>query len=223
LQQFLTNEKIGLVTNLRTLARSKYSHVQKAVLRIFPQLRTKLWIRLLTLTYKNGQNVFDDIVLSAARSSLDSHPALISVLVLDFLSSEDMLKVTGELADATRVVIDGLLGSDAFKKILNEVIQTRFQKRMHQGTTQGCLFLSTFLKCLLCNNMISETVERKNKPNVQNSPSIGLLSKIKKLGTPPNKNSKRKSQLDFDFSQTYLKFLSVTDTGKPTIELTIVK
>jgi hypothetical protein len=211
----LTNEKIGLVTNLRTLARSKFSHVQKAVLRIFPQLRTKLWIRLLTLTYKNGQNVFDDIVLSAARSSLDSHPALISVLVLDFLSSEDMLKVTGELADATRVVIDGLLGSDAFKKILNEVIQTRFQKRMHQGTTQGCLFLSTFLKCLLCNNMINETVERKNKPNLNlNSPTIRIFDKIKKLGTPPNKNSKRKSQLDFDFSQTYLKFLVVTDTGK---------
>jgi len=132
-----------------------------------------------------------------------------------------MLKVTGDLPDATRVVIDGLLGSDTFKKILNEVIQTRFQKRMHQGTTQGCIFLTTFFKCLLCNNMINDTVERKNKTQSSNSPTSKIFGKISnKLltvtgrvgGNSNDKKNKRKS-MDMEFNQNYLKLLTICDTG----------
>ncbi|KAG2375362.1 hypothetical protein C9374_009985 [Naegleria lovaniensis] len=174
----LKSEDTDLLANIRTLACSKFSHVQNATARLFPLL--KEWEELLTKDYKNGQNVLRDLVKSAERAVLDSQPPLISSMVLEFLSESLTIKKNefGE-KDASFHMIVGLIETRVFHIVLEEVISTVTQKRMHQGTIMGSLFIAKFAKYLVCNQLVQAPSEKTSDSSSKNK----LFSFLRKKET----------------------------------------
>lgn len=116
--------------NIRTLARSRFSHVQTYVARLFPILRNKKWNSLLTDTYSKAKYVVKDLVTAASVAALDSQPPLVSSMVLEFF--EHVFKIKKNQSDSSKLIIQGLIKTDCFSKVLAEVLKTYHEKNMHQ-------------------------------------------------------------------------------------------
>lgn len=150
--ELMRSPNTRLVEMIRKLAASKFTHVRQAIARIFPTLTQKKWQSLLTQTYSDASYVVSDLVVSAERTVLDSQPPLISSLILEFLI--EALNVRDITTVHILGMIKGLIESKAFNKTLMEVLKTCHQKRMHQGTIMGAVFLAKFAKLLTCHRMI---------------------------------------------------------------------
>jgi hypothetical protein len=206
----LLKSTADLVNNIRTLSVSKLSHVQEAVTRIFPTLQEGKWKCLLTEFYSRKENVVNDVVKSAEHTELDSQPPLISSLVIAFL--EDALTVkhieleneedlsVEEKAKQTRDALEreesyqmilGLLREEAFHAVLQEVLATSRERRMHQGTIQGTMFLAKFAKYMICNNLIIGEDEKRSTGNTMNF-----------LGGFLRRKNKNKNTTDVDEDKT---------------------
>jgi hypothetical protein len=118
------------VDNIRTLARSRFSHVQTFVARLFPILRDKKWNSLLIDTYSKAKYVEKDLVSAASIAALDSQPPLVSSMVLEFF--EHVLKIKKNQSESSKLIIQGLIKTDCFSKVLAEVLKTYHEKNMHQ-------------------------------------------------------------------------------------------
>jgi hypothetical protein len=199
----LLKSTTDLVNNVRVLSVSKLSHVQDAVTRIFPTLQEgQKWRMLLTEFYSHKENVVKDVVKSAERTELDSQPPLISSLVIAFLeealtvkhidldveheedlSVDERARLTREALEKedTYQMIQGLLKEEAFHAVLQEVLATSRERRMHQGTIQGTMFLAKFAKYMICNNLIVGDDEKK-----KSSTGGGMWSILKKKNQKKN-------------------------------------
>ncbi|KAL9657507.1 hypothetical protein ABK040_016772 [Willaertia magna] len=186
----LKSDETDLLPNIRKLACSKFSHVQHATARLFPILKEKKWEELLTKAYSNGQTVVKDLVRSAERSVLDSQPPLISSMVLEFLTETLTVKQEefSEMDESYSMIV-GLIESKAFQIVLDEVISTENQKRMHQGTIMGALFLAKYSKFLICNQLVQAGgVTKKETDAKKKQTTGGFWDRLKDKTTRKKKN-----------------------------------
>jgi len=150
-----------IVIHLRRLATSKIGHVQTAVGKLFQYLEDERWQSLFTKVYSMANNVVDDLVKSAHHSPLDSQPPLISSCVFkglsDALTIKDYDNEDGKNPEnhESYQMILGLIKDEGFHAVLSEVIATSRERRMHQGTIMGAMFLAKFAKFVVCNSMIT--------------------------------------------------------------------
>ena len=164
----LKSEDTELLNNIRKLASSTFSHVQNATARLFPLL--KEYEDLLTKDYRDGNRVLRDLDLAETKSArqavVDSRPPLVASMVLEFLNESLTVRKEefGSQQDAYYHMIVGLIESRVFTLVLDEVLATVTQKRVHQGTVMGSLFIAKFAKFLVCNQLVPQDKTSDNNP-----------------------------------------------------------
>jgi hypothetical protein len=85
--------------------------------------------------YSNGKIILNDLIHSCLLIPLDSQSSLISSLCLEYFEScfEISEKVAYEQKLDQNEIVLGMISSDTFKIILDDILIASFQKRMHQG------------------------------------------------------------------------------------------
>jgi hypothetical protein len=118
-------------------------------------------------------------------------------MVLEFLLAAFKLDDADESEDnndnwALRM-IEGLTNSKTFQKTLQEVLNTSHQKRMHQGTIMGTIFLAHYAKYLVCKQCVGIATKGFGSGAMSNS-SSNLLGNSS-IGSPTTPSGSIRNRL----------------------------
>eukprot|EP00761_Pharyngomonas_kirbyi_P000887 gb/GECH01000888.1/.p1 GENE.gb/GECH01000888.1/~~gb/GECH01000888.1/.p1 ORF type:complete len:1257 (+),score=317.96 gb/GECH01000888.1/:1-3771(+) len=177
------SEQCDVVENLRHFAVSKMSHVRRAVSTIFLTIRSYKWSSMLLRTYSDPNTVSSDLLDAASHSALDSQAPLISSIVFEFL--RNTYESAGEENRDGELMVQKHIEADGFHVILDQVLDTYTQHRMHQGTIMGAMMCEMFAKHALRLNLI---VAKKDKRN-----TTGVLSMLSRRSTMKSGNDSNSS------------------------------
>ncbi|KAL0483786.1 hypothetical protein AKO1_014063 [Acrasis kona] len=175
IHQSLFSDHTCLVKNIRNLASSKLSHVQRAIVRIFPILQQRQWRVMLINAYSRPDHVNNDLIRAAKRTALGCQPPLISSMVLEFFGN------VLSRVDKNDEFITTILKERMFQKVLREVFVCIEQLHIHQGIIQGTSLLSLFSRFFSRHCMIF-VIDNLHKPvssaaKRQASISLGSIMK----------------------------------------------